>query len=115
MTQATPQRILFYVVAYSLWLVNMVVCGVALIEFRAAVNAAWLMAGSSFEALGVANQTILLVGGLVAIIFVVFLESYYRRCAAHIVALLRRAAWTTAIPAGVLLASLVARYLVSGV
>ena len=114
MTQATPQRVLFYIAAYSLWLVNLVVCAVALLEFRTAVNAAWLMTGSSFETLGVANQVILLVGGLVALVYVYFLESYYRRCVARLYVLLRRVAWTTAIPTGVLLASLLARYLVSG-
>ncbi len=109
----TWQRIQFYIPAYLLWLVNMVVCAAALLEFRSAVNTVWLMTGSDFGALGVVNQVILLLGGLVALIYVAFLESYYRRCVPQVSALLRRVAWTTAIPVGVLLASRLASYLAS--
>lgn len=109
----TWQRIQFYIPAYLLWLANVVVCAVALLEFRSAVNTVWLMTGRNFGALGVANQVILLLGGLAVMIYVAFLESYYRRCAPQISTLLRRVAWTTAIPIGVLLASLLASYFAS--
>ncbi len=113
-THVTGQHVLFYIAAYALWLINVVVCAVALLEFRSAVHAVWLTTGSGFEALPVANQVILLVGGLVVLVYVYFLESYSRRCVARLYALLWRAAWTTVIPAGVLLASLLARYMAVG-
>ncbi len=114
MTQATPRWVLFHIVAYLLWLVNVVVCVVALLEFRSTVGMFWLMSGRSFYALGVANQVIVLLGGLIVLVYVFFLESYYRRCVARLYALLWRAAWTTAIPIGVLIASVLARYLAFG-
>ncbi len=114
-SEATPRRVLFYVLAYTLWLVGVVVCAVALREFRSTVNTFWLMTGRSFEALAVANQVILLVGGLVVLVYVYFLEGYYRHCVARLYALLRRVAWTIAIPVGVLLTCLLARYIASGV
>ncbi len=113
-TQVTAQQVLFYITAYLLWLVNVVVCVVALLEFRSIVNMFWLMSGRSVEVLGVANQVIVLLGGLVVLVYVFFLESYYRRCVARLYALLWRAAWTTAIPIGVLIASVLARYLAFG-
>ena len=111
MSPASWQRILFYILVYLLWVVNVVVCTATIIEFRSTVNAFWLITGHSFETLGLANQLILLLGGLVVLVYVLFLESYYRRCVAQLYALLRRFAWTTAIPISVLLGSLVIRHI----
>ncbi len=110
-SQATPQRVLFYILAYTLWLVIVVVCAVALLEFRSTFHTFWLLTGLDVEVLGVANQVILLVGGLVVLVYVYFLEGYYRHCVARLYTLLRRVAWTMAIPIGVLLACLLARYI----
>ena len=52
----TWQRIQFYFLAYPLWLANVVVCAVALLEFRSAVNMVWLMTGRNLAALGVAGD-----------------------------------------------------------
>ena len=111
MLRATRQDIPFYVLAYLLWLVNVVVCAVAVIEFRSTVNVFWIMTGHSRWTLGLATQLSLLLGGLAVLVYVVFLESYYRRGVAQIYALLRRFAWTIAIPIGVLLVLLVIRYI----
>jgi hypothetical protein len=113
MSRATPQRVLFYIVADLLWLANVVVCAVALLEFRSTVSVFWLMTGRRLEVLGVANQVILLLGGLIVLVYVLCLESDYRRCVPRLYALLRRVAWTIAIPIGALLASLLAPYIAS--
>ncbi len=109
MSRTTLTHVLFYVLAYLLWLVNFVVCIVALIEFRSAINAFWVMTGHSRYTLGLADQLSILLGGLVAFVYVVFLESYYRRSVAQVPALLRRFAWTIAIPISLLLVSLALR------
>jgi hypothetical protein len=114
MSQAAWQHILFYILAYLLWLVNTAVCVLALLEFRSAVNVFWVMTGRSLWALGLANQAGLLPGGLAVLAYVVCLEGYYRGCVAQLYALLRRFAWTIAIPIGVLLGSLVIRLIAFG-
>jgi hypothetical protein len=132
-----PKDILFYVLAYLLWLVNVVVCIVAVIQFRSAANVLWIALGYSRYTLGVVSQLSVLLGGLAACIYMVFLESYYRRSVARrvqkpeggdvsvqaqishqgriaqwlidprLAILLRRFAVTTAIPLGLVVASLV--------
>jgi len=133
MSRTAPKGTLVYVLAYLLWLVNVVVCTVAVIEFRSTVNVLWVMIGHSRWTLGLADQLSILLGGLVAFVYVVFLESYYRRSVTQwsqgiktrhdvsqsnvshrlnnpgLYVLLRRFAWTVAIPIGLLLVSLVLR------
>jgi len=83
MTRTTLQRTLLYVLAYLLWLVNVVVCIVVVVEFRSAINVLWLMTGQSRYSLGLANQLSLLLGGFAAFVYVVFLEGYYRKSVMH--------------------------------
>jgi hypothetical protein len=106
MLRTTSRNILFYVLAYLLWLVSVVVCIMAVIEFRSAINVLWVMTGHSRYTLGLADQLSVLLGGLLAFVYVVFLESYYRYSAAQVYTLLRRFAWTVAIPIGLLVVSL---------
>ena len=75
--------ILLYVLAYLLWLVNIVVCLVAVIQFRSAAAILWIALGYDHWKLGMVGELILLLGGLAACIYVVFLESYYRRSVAR--------------------------------
>ena len=79
MTRTTLQVTLLYVLAYLLWLVTVVVCIVAVIEFRSAINVLWAVTGHSRYSLGLVNQLSLLLGGFAAFVYVVFLEGYYRR------------------------------------
>jgi len=83
MTRTTLQGTLLYVLAYLLWLVNVVICIVAVIEFRSAINVLWVMTGQNRYTLGLANQLSLLLGGFAAFVYVVFLESYYRHSVMH--------------------------------
>ncbi len=110
-SQATWQRILFYILAYWLWLINIVVCIVALVELRSTVTVFWVMTGHSRWTLGLANQLSVLLGGLAMLVYVLVVENYYRRSAAQLYGLLRRFAWTMAIPIGVLLVSLLTRHM----
>ena len=126
-----------YVLAYLLWLVSVVVCVAAVIQFRSAANVLWIALGHSYWTLGLVDQLSLLLGGLAACIYVVFLESYYRRSVTRrvqkpeggdvsmqaqvphqgriaqrptdprLAVLLRRFAMTTAIPLGLVVVSLV--------
>ncbi len=78
---ATPlalKDILLYVLAYLLWLVNIVICLAAVIQFRSAANVLWVALGQSHWTLGLVSQLAVLLGGLAALIYVLFLESYYR-------------------------------------
>jgi hypothetical protein len=75
----TLKGILLYVLAYLLWLVNVVVCVVAVIEFRSTINVLWITAGHSRWILGLADQLSLLLGGLAVFVYVMFLESYDRQ------------------------------------
>ena len=71
--------ILLYVLAYLLWLVNIGVCIVAVIQFRSAVTILWIALGYDHWTLGLLGELIVLLGGLAACVYVVFLESYYRQ------------------------------------
>jgi hypothetical protein len=134
----TLQDILLYLLAYLLWLANIVVCLAAVLQLGSTVNVFWTVLGRSRWTLGLANQLSVLVGGLVAFAYVVFVESFYRtsitrkqeppvgddiRVQVHssfpgriaqrltragLAVLLRRFAITTAIPLGVYLVSLAA-------
>jgi hypothetical protein len=129
----TRNDILFYALAYLLWLVNIMVCVIAVIQLRSTVNALWVTLGGDRYALGLVNQLSLLLSGFIAFVYIVYLESYYResvtsraqtpaagsavsvqarllRWLTHVRLgiLLRRFAITTAIPLGVWSASLVA-------
>jgi hypothetical protein len=128
---------LLYVLAYLLWLVNIVVCVAAVIQLRSAATILWIALGLDHWKLGLIGQLVLLLGGLAALVYVMFLESYYRRSVAfrvrrpeggdvsaqaqishqgpsaqratdpRLALLLRRFAATTAIPVGLVAASLV--------
>jgi hypothetical protein len=83
MTRTTLQSSLLYVLAYILWLVTVVVCIFAVLEFRSAINVLWAMTGHDHYSLGLVNQISLLLGGFAAFVYVVFLESYYRKSVSH--------------------------------
>jgi hypothetical protein len=134
----TRKGILLYILAYVLWLVNIVVCVGVVIQFRATVNALWAALGGDRYTLSLVNQVCLLLSGFVAFVYVMFLESHYRESVTPrkrkpetsedvsarastspsrfarwltdwgLGILLRRFAITTAIPLGMCLASLVA-------
>jgi hypothetical protein len=131
--------ILLYMLAYALLLVTMAVSVVAVLESRSTLNVLWAATGHSSYTLGLADQLSLLLGGLAAFVYTVFLETYYRASVAQrgdkdlratselgraarprgqvaqwlvdagLDVLLRRFAWTAAIPAGVLIVSLALR------
>ena len=69
---------LLYGFAYLLWLVNIVVCMAVVIQFRSTANVLWVALGLSRWTLGLIDQLSILIGGLTAFIYVMFLESYYR-------------------------------------
>jgi hypothetical protein len=134
MLRTTLKDILLFVLAYVLWLVTIVACVVAVIELRSTINVLWVMTGRSPWTLGLAEQLCVLLGGLVAFVYVLFLENYYRRSVSQQIVkteagngvsppdqragqsnnqklrvLLQRFAWTVAIPIGLLVVLLVIR------
>jgi len=131
-----PKDSLLYVLAYLLWLASAAVCVAALIQLRSALTAPWAALGGSRYTVNLVSQVGLLLGGLAAFIYVVFLEGYYRASVRRrarpsesddaapartpiarririwlsgtgLHVLLRRFAVTIAIPLGVLILSLV--------
>lgn len=114
-------NILLSGLVYLLWFINTLVCVVALIQFRSAVNVWWVVLGGDRYSLGLVNQVCLLIGGFAIFVYVVLLEGHYRESISRRVKttsqrltdlglgiLLRRFAITTAVPLGVCIASLVA-------
>ncbi len=77
------KRMLAYVLAYLLWLVNVAACIVAVIQLRAAINVLWPALGGDRYDLSLINQLVLLVGGLAAFIYIIFLEGHYREAVAQ--------------------------------
>lgn len=51
----TLKDILLYVLAYLLWLVNVVVCVAAVIQFRSTVNVLWVALGGDRYSLGLVS------------------------------------------------------------
>ncbi len=98
----TPKGILLHVLAYLLWLVSIAVCVAAVLQLRSTVNVLWVALGGDRYSLGLANQVTLLLGGLAAFVYVVFLEGYYREGVRRGASLLRRFAITIAVPLGVI-------------
>ena len=70
--------ILLHVLAYLLWLVSVIVCVAAVVQLRSTVNVLWVALGGDHYSLGLVNQLSLILGGLAAFIYILFLENYYR-------------------------------------
>lgn len=116
--------VLLHGLVYLLWLVNALVCVLAVIQLRSTVNVLWVALGGDRYSLGLVNQLCLLIGGFIAFVYVIFLEGHYRasitpsratpaparwtQCLTDwgVDVLLRRFVLTTAIPLGIWLASL---------
>ena len=64
-TRTARQDILLYALAYLLWLINIVVCTVVVLEFRSTINLLWMTTSHSRWTLGLADQLSVLLGGLV--------------------------------------------------
>jgi hypothetical protein len=102
----TPQRVLLYVTAYLFWLLSIVACALAAIQFSSTANVlVGLLSGNRYAA-RLANQASLLLVGLVAFGYAIFLEGYYREGAGRGAGLLRRFAITIAVPLGVFVVAL---------
>lgn len=101
----TPKGALLHVLVYLVWLASIAACVAALFQLQSAVNLLGAALGVNRYTLRLVNQVTLLLGGLAAFVYVVFLEGYYRDGARRAV-LLRRLARTIAVPLGVLILSL---------
>jgi len=82
-TNSLLKDVLLYSLAYLLWVISALACAAAVVQFREVLNVFWITTGHSRYTLGLIDQLSLLVGGLVAFIYVIFLESYYRQSVAH--------------------------------
>lgn len=121
------KHVLLFALAYLLWLVNCLVCIVAVIQLRATANVFWVALGGDQYTLGLVNQLSIFIGGFIAFIYVMALESGYRESVAPIATpksfphsflsrltdsrlglVLRYFGKTTALPLGVYLACLIA-------
>ena len=70
--------ILPQVLAYLLWLVSAAACVVAGVELRSAIAVLCAALGANRYMVDLVSQVSLLLGGLAAFIYAVFLEGYYR-------------------------------------
>jgi len=59
------------------------VCLAAVLQFRSTLNVLWGVFGHSRYTLGLADQLSVMLGGLVAFAYVMFVESYYRQSVTH--------------------------------
>jgi hypothetical protein len=106
---------LLHILAYLLWLVSIAACVVAFVELTSAITAVSAVYTGNTNAVRLIGQVSLLVFGLAAFIYVVFLQGYYAGSVKENTALregvqvlLRRFAITIAIPLTVLVLALVA-------
>ena len=104
--QPKPQSPVPRVLAYLAWLVSIAACVAALLQFQSTANVLGAVLGANRYVLRLLNQVALLLGGLAAFIYVVFLEGYYRE-GAKLGLLPRRFAKTIAIPLGIVVLCLV--------
>jgi hypothetical protein len=74
----TPRYVLLYLLAYALWLTTTAACAMAVIQFRSTVSVLWIVNGGDRYSLGFVNQAVFLLGGLIAFVYVILLESHYR-------------------------------------
>ena len=114
----SPKDILLYAAAYLLWFINILACTETVIQILSLIDLMWVVFKGDRYALSFVNQLTLLVGGLIAFIFVMSLEHTYRACVDHednslptrkarLRTLLRYFARTTAIPLGIAAAAFV--------
>lgn len=122
------KELLLQALAYLLWLVSIGACAFAFIQLSTAITVLWAMFSDNPYAVRLVGQVSLLVGGLIAFTYGVFLHGYYlgnvkRQSAtqtpmrrrgrisqwltgAGLAVLLRRFAVTVAVPLGVIALSL---------
>jgi len=74
----TLERALPRAFAYLLWLVSVAVCAVAVIQLSSTLNMLWVLLGHDRHSASAVYQVSLLVGGLAALVYALFLEGYYR-------------------------------------
>jgi hypothetical protein len=103
------QSIARYAAAYLFWLASIVVCALAVLELSSGLNVLVAALSDNRYAARLVNQASLLVVGIVAFAYAMFLEGYYREGARSGAGMLRRFAVTIAVPLGVFLVSLAVR------
>lgn len=94
----TSQRVLLHLGAYLFWLVTIAACALAALQLSSTANVLVAVFSGNRYAARLANQASLLVVGLIAFVYVMFLESYYREGAGRGRELVRRFAITIAAP-----------------
>jgi hypothetical protein len=67
-----------HVLAYLIWLVSIAACVAALLQFHSMASVVSAALGANRYVVRLVGQVILLLGGLAAFIYAVFLEGYYR-------------------------------------
>ncbi len=77
-TRRTPREVTLYVLAYVLWLVTLLICILAVLQLRVAVNAVCLAAHVDRYTLSLIDQLCIILGGFLAFLYVMYLEHYYR-------------------------------------
>ena len=77
----TLEKIVLYGIAYLLWLVNGIVCLAVVIQLRSTVNVLWAALGGDRYSLGLVTQVSVILGGIGALVYVMFLESSFRESA----------------------------------
>ncbi len=78
-SSATLKTILLYGLAYVLLCMNIVASLVALFQIHSAINVLYIALGGDRYMSSLISQVSILVGGLGILIFMVFLEGYYRQ------------------------------------
>ncbi len=76
--QTSVREIVVYALAYALWLITMVMSIVAVLQIRVAVSALSVLNGADQYTVPLVDQACLLLLGLAAFIYVIWLEHYYR-------------------------------------
>jgi hypothetical protein len=72
------QNVAPYTLAYLLWLLTLCMCIRAVLEIQVTANAVWVAIKGDPYSLGLINQLSVILGGLVALIYLFALEEDYR-------------------------------------
>ncbi len=72
------REIAAYVLAYALWLITVLMCVQAILQIRLSVSAVWVVGGADRYRVALVDQSSLLLVGFAAFMYLVWVEHYYR-------------------------------------
>ncbi len=76
-TRPSLRSLILHAIAYALWVATILMSLAALLQVLVLVSAVWVAAGGDRYTASAINQVCILLGGLAAFVYVMWLEDYY--------------------------------------